>query len=90
MDERQLDERIRTVTRQWGLNVRDRRQRQFLSQAALAESVQRDQSWVSRYERGVAGFGVEAMVLLAHALDEDPAVLFPWPRRDGEEGAAGR
>ena len=75
------DDLARTLAQEWGGNLRRRRTARRLSQAELALLAERDQSWVSRHERGQAAFSVEAMVRIATALGEEPAHLFPWPAR---------
>ena len=67
------------LARQWGDNVRRRRRDAFVTQGELAKRLRRDQSWVSRVERGQATFTVDAMLALAAAFDTRPAELFPWP-----------
>ena len=67
------------LARQWGDNVRRRRRAAFVTQGALAERLRRDQSWVSRVERGQATFTAEAMLALAAVFEATPAELFPWP-----------
>lgn len=52
---------------------------QPLTQQQLAKKLRRDQTWVSRYERGAAPWTPEVMLSFAVALDSTVPVLFPWP-----------
>ena len=60
-----------------GAEVRRRRRRCGLSQAALAVAVGRDRSTVSRWEAGERLPTLTALVALARALRCDPGTLLP-------------
>ena len=66
------------LSKEWGRRVRDRRLALSATQQEVAWSLGRDQSWVSRYERGEATFSVDVMLAFASTLGELPEVLFPW------------
>jgi len=55
--------------------LRDRRQRAGLTQAELAERVDRPQRYISRVERGVHRVTVVELLELAEAIGFDPASL---------------
>ena len=66
------------LAKEWGRSVRQHRQAKFPTQEALAREMGRDQSWVSRYERGDATWTPEVMLTFSVALGVPPAQLFPW------------
>lgn len=67
------------IANNWGTRLRERRAELNLTQETFAELVGRDQTTISRYERGEGPWTPEAMLLFAVALDTTVAVLFPWP-----------
>lgn len=67
------------IATNWGTRLRQRRVDQGLTQETFAELVGRDQTTISRYERGEGPWTPEAMLLLAVALDTTVSALFPWP-----------
>jgi len=71
MRERRGAEILRSVA----ANVRRIRERQGLSQEALAEQADLDVRAVQRVEQGKINFGVVVLVLLAAALGVSPARL---------------
>lgn len=64
--------------KRWGKCLAARRKAKKYSQATLAARVQRDQPWVSRYERGHGNWTLEAMLLFAAALDIEVSELFSF------------
>lgn len=50
----------------------ERREELNLSQAALAERLDWDQSYVAKFERGARDLSIEEFVLYAKALEQDP------------------
>lgn len=67
------------IAKNWGARLHDRRRDQGLTQETFADMVGRDQTTISRYERGEGPWTPEAMLLFAVALDTTVAALFPWP-----------
>mgnify|MGYP000867390414 CR=1 FL=1 len=66
------------LTRQWGKRLAAERKGAGLSQQQLATRVQRDQPWVSRYERGKGTWTIDVMILFAAALGKPVDHLFPF------------
>lgn len=73
------DTPARLVAKSWGRQLRTARRAKFATQEAFAAALQRDQSWISRYERGEATWTPEVMLLFAATLDRPVAELFAWP-----------
>lgn len=69
----------RLLSEQWGRNLALARRRKEYSQAAFGARVQRDQPWVSRFERGKGNWTLEVMLMLAAALDRPVSELFDFP-----------
>ena len=67
------------VAETWGESVRRRRTSLRLSQTALGKMIDKDQSTVSRYERGEATWTPDVMLRFAVELGVAPGVLFAWP-----------
>jgi transcriptional regulator with XRE-family HTH domain len=67
------------LSKRWGERLRDARKSKFTTQEAFAAALTRDQSWVSRYERGDAPWTLEVMLTFAAVLGEQPGKLFEWP-----------
>lgn len=63
----------------WGSGLRRARKRAGMTQEAFAVAVGRDQTTISRYERGAGAWTPEAMLSFAVALDATVDSLFPWP-----------
>ena len=78
------------LSKAWGERVRARRRAMHATQEEIARRLGRDQSWVSRYERGEASFSIEVMLAFARALDEPPEALFPWSVEDHSRSASSR
>lgn len=66
------------IARHWGRRLRERREDRQLTQIALAELVHRDQTTVSRHERGDGSWTPEVMLSYAVALGTTCERLFPW------------
>jgi len=71
-----------------GQRVRERRHELDLSQERLAEGTSLHWSFVGRIERGQANLTLRNIVLLAEALDIDPADLVRGLRSDGAGSGA--
>lgn len=67
------------VASNWGTRLRQRRIEQALTQETFADLVGRDQTTISRYERGEGPWTPETMLTFAVALDTTVSALFPWP-----------
>ena len=67
------------LAKEWGRHLRQARLAKYPTQEAFAAELNRDQSWISRYERGEATWTPEVMLTFAVALDVAPGTLFPWP-----------
>jgi transcriptional regulator with XRE-family HTH domain len=63
------------VVRLLGLNVRDFRRQQRLSQEELAHRADMDRSYISDLERGVRNPSVKALGRIAEALGVSPDAL---------------
>ena len=63
------------VVRLLGLNVRDLRRQQRLSQEELAHRADMDRSYISDLERGVRNPSVKALGRIAEALGVSPDAL---------------
>jgi transcriptional regulator with XRE-family HTH domain len=63
------------VVRLLGLNVRDLRRQQRLSQEELAHRADMDRSYISDLERGVRNPSVKALGRIAEALSVAPDAL---------------
>jgi len=64
---------------QWAKRLTTARKAANISQTTLAEMVNRDQPWVSRYERGKGNWTIDTMILFAAALSTPVDQLFPFP-----------
>lgn len=67
------------LAEQWGHRLRAARVGKFPTQEAFAAALNRDQTWVSRYETGQALWTLEVMLLFAAVLGVAPGDLFEWP-----------
>lgn len=67
------------INRAWGENLRSARKVAGFTQETFAERAGMSQESVSRYERGVAPWTPEVMLIFAVALDRFVTQLFPWP-----------
>lgn len=63
---------------QWAKRLAAARKAAGISQVALAEMVNHDQPWVSRFERGKGNWTIGTMVLFAAALNVPVDQLFPF------------
>lgn len=64
------------------ISLREARKAKKLTQAALAKKLHRDQSFVSRAERGAAGITLEDAKTIGEVLGVDPlALVFTVPKR---------
>lgn len=63
------------VVKLLGLNVRDLRRQQQLSQEELAHRAEMDRSYISDLERGTRNPSVKALGRIAEALGVSPHVL---------------
>lgn len=68
------------LAKRWGKKLAAERRAVNLSQTAFAALIQRDQSWVSRYERGRGNWTLEVMVLFAAGLNTPPERIFEFPQ----------
>jgi len=64
---------------EWGSKLRQARQSKGFTQVTFGELVGRDQTSISRYERGDAPWTPDVMLSFAVALDTTVPQLFPWP-----------
>lgn len=64
---------------EWGHKLRLARQSRGFTQAEFGDLVGRDQTSVSRYERGDGPWTPEVMLTFAVALGARVSELFPWP-----------
>ena len=67
------------VGQRWGIKLAAERKAAGYTQAAFAERIQRDQPWVSRYERGRGNWTIDVMILFAAALGKPVAEVFEFP-----------
>jgi len=67
------------LSARWGHKLRTERKAKFSTQEEFAAALTRDQSWVSRYERGKATWTLEVMLTFAAVLGVAPGELFDWP-----------
>lgn len=67
------------LSARWGARLRQARKAKFPTQEAFAAALTRDQSWVSRYERGESTWTLEVMLSFSAVLGCPPAELFEWP-----------
>lgn len=64
----------------WGKNVAAERRARGLTQTALGELIDRDQSVVSEVESGgYRAVTPELILRICVALDAEPSTLFAWP-----------
>lgn len=63
----------------WGKRLAAERKAAGYSQVAFAARIQRDQPWVSRFERGRGNWSIETMILFAAALGKPTGELFQFP-----------
>lgn len=76
-ESRPADPRPRELAREVGRRVRALRQRQGLTQAALAERIGRSEVALRAIERGASAPSFTTLVLLAAALQVPSAAFFP-------------
>ena len=53
------------LSRRWGQRLRSARKSKYPTQQAFAHAMTRDQSWISRYERGESVWTLEVMLSFA-------------------------
>lgn len=67
------------LLQRWGEILRETRRSQGLSLEALANRAGVDTTHLSKAERGLAGFGDDARIRIAVALEKRVSDLFPYP-----------
>lgn len=67
------------IAKEWGVALRQERQRKGFTQMTFAAAVGRDQTTISRYERGEGPWTPEVMLSFAVALGTTVTKLFHWP-----------